>query len=248
MSGSKLSDASFRPDASLLPSPPTLGDQPLGLTVHAIPALGQAVDAVNVLQRTARGRWRMLMVMLVCAAPVVASYFAYYVIRPQGQSSYGELINPQRGIPEWPVVDLAGNSKSVQSLKGQWLLIAVAGGACDAACEQRLYLQRQLRESLGKGKDRLDWVWFINDAAPVKPALLPGLQQAAVLRADPAELSSWLVPANGRALEDHLYVVDPMGNWMMRFPADLGAATVARSKRDLERLLRASAPWDTAGR
>jgi hypothetical protein len=30
----------------------------------------------------------------------------------------------------------------------------VAGGACDADCQKHLYLQRQLRESLGKDKDR----------------------------------------------------------------------------------------------
>jgi hypothetical protein len=39
-----------------------------------------------------------------------------------------------------------------------------------------------------------------------------------------------------------------MGNWMMRFPAALDAAGAAKAKRDLERLLRASASWDTAGR
>jgi hypothetical protein len=45
-----------------------------------------------------------------------------------------------------------------------------------------------------------------------------------------------------------LYVVDPIGNWMMRFPAGMDRATASRAKRDLERLLRASAFWDKAGR
>ena len=55
-------------------------------------------------------------------------------------------------------------------------------------------------------------------------------------------------PAPGRALQDHLYVVDPQGNWMMRFPPGLDAAAAAKAKRDLERLMRASASWDEAGR
>jgi hypothetical protein len=50
------------------------------------------------------------------------------------------------------------------------------------------------------------------------------------------------------ALEDHLYVVDPLGNWMMRFPARIGVDKAPKAKRDMERLLRASAFWDTPGR
>jgi hypothetical protein len=66
-----------------------------------------------------------------------------------------------------------------------------------------------------------------------------------VLRVPADALAAWLAPAPGRALEDHVYVVDPMGEWMMRAPVN---ADPARLKRDLERLLRASASWDRAGR
>lgn len=69
-----------------------------------------------------------------------------------------------------------------------------------------------------------------------------------MLRIPLAELSKWIEPAPGKALQNHLYVVDPMGNWMMRFPPDMDNAGAARAKRDLERLLRASASWDQAGR
>ncbi len=68
---------------------------------------------------------------------------------------------------------------------------------------------------------------------------------ATVLHVDAAQLATWLQPAAGHQLADHLYVVDPIGNWMMRFPAD---ADPAKVKRDLDRLLRASAFWDTEGR
>jgi hypothetical protein len=58
-------------------------------------------------------------------------------------------------------------------------------------------------------------------------------------------LANWLAPAPGQRLEDHLFVVDPIGNWMMRFPAQADPKQV---KRDLDRLLRASQFWDKAGR
>ncbi|MBI2772734.1 MAG: hypothetical protein HYX47_24165 [Burkholderiales bacterium] len=237
MSGSNLSPPAENPGAH---------DQPLGLTVHSLPAPGDAMDAQA--RRTVRGRLRMLAVFAVCAAPVIASYLTYYVIRPEGRRNYGELVDPQRPIPELGAATPEGKPVALRSLKGQWLLVSVAGGACDPACERHLYLQRQLRESLGKDKDRMDWVWLVADTQPVRPALLPALQQATLLRVDGAQLAQWLAPAPGQQLADHLYLVDPLGNWMMRFPAALDTSGAPRAKRDLERLMRASASWDTPGR
>ena len=220
-------------------------DQPLGLTVHTLPSPGEAGEKV---QRTLQGRWRLLGLLAVCAAPVIASYFTYYVWRPEGRRNYGELVEPQRPLPAVTATALDGKSASLVALKGQWLLISVAPGSCDAACEKHLYLQRQLREGLGKEKDRMDWVWLVPDDTPVRPALLPALSQATVLRVGAGQLAGWLQPAAGHRLEEHLYLVDPLGNLMMRFPASLDKSSAAQAKRDLDRLMRASAGWDKPGR
>lgn len=198
------------------------------------------------------GRVRMLLVMLVCAAPVIASYLSYFVIKPEGRSNYGSLIAPTRSMP---ALDLAhalatvdGKTLASASLKGQWLLLVVAPSSCDAACEKRLYMQRQLREMLGREKDRLDKIWLVTDAGAIASPLAAAMSSAPatqVLRADRAALAAWLQPEPGHALEDHLYLVDPMGEWMMRMPAQ---ADPVRVKRDLERLLRASSSWDRPGR
>src|SRR5450830_1053787 len=236
MSGFKLLDDSSSfgaPDASPRERAHP-GDQPLGLTVHSLPSLAGALD-VNA-QRTRSGRWKMMAVFFVCAAPVLASYLTYYLVRPEGRRNFGELIEPQRPLPDQATQSLAGQLGNLQALKGQWLLVSVAGGACDATCSRHLYLQRQMREGLGKDKDRIDWVWLIPDEAPVADSLRPGLKDATVLRVSPAGLSAWLTPANGHQLADHLYVVDPMGNWMMRFPAQLEVASAAKARRALERL------------
>lgn len=213
------------------------------MTVHSLP--GQPPDADT---RTKTGRLKMLALALVCAAPVIASYLTYYVIKPESRRNYGELIEPQRPIPLIAGATLEGKPFALPALQGQWLLVSVAGGACDAACENHLYLQRQLREGLGKEKDRLDRVWLVNDATPVRDALKPALAQATVLRVDPQQLTQWLQPAPGQKLEDHLYVVDPLGHWMMRFPAGIDKSNASRVKRDLDRLMRASVGWDRAGR
>ena len=197
---------------------------------------------------TRSGRWKMIFVLLVCASPVVASYFAYYVIRPEGRRNFGELINPQRPLPAMATQTLDGKAGQLTALKDQWLLLSGAGGDCDTRCEQNLYFQRQLRESLGREKERLDRVWLVDDDIPVRPALLPALAAATVLRVSPGALAQWLEPAADKRLEDHLYLVDPLGNLMMRFPADMDAEAGAKAKRDLDRLLRASSSWDKEGR
>ena len=220
-------------------------DEPLGLTVHSLPLPQEAVASDS--RRTRVGRLKMLAVLAICAAPVVASYLTYYVIRPEGRRNYGELVE-QRQLPPIAATALDGSSVVLRSLRGQWLLVSVSGGECGAACERHLYLQRQLRESLGKDKDRVDWVWLVTDGKPVREALRPALGQATVLRVDPAPLAQWLTPAPGRSLADHLYLVDPMGNWMMRFTAELELSTASKARLDLERLLRASAGWDQPGR
>jgi len=222
-------------------------DEPLGLTVHSLPNL-QGAAAGDVVQRTVAGRWKMFAVLLVCAAPVIASYLTYYFVRPEARRIYGELVDPQRPLPNLPALDLAGETRNLLSLKGQWLLVSVSGGSCADICQRHLYLQRQLREGLGKEKDRMDRVWLVDDSVAVAATLLPALRGSTVLRVDAQALAQWLVPSDNRALAEHLYLVDPLGNWMMRFPAAMDAADSARAKRDLERVLRASASWDAAGR
>ena len=218
----------------------------VSLAVHSLPAPALADD---VSRRTATGRWKMLLVLAVCAAPVVASYLTYFVIRPEGRSNYSELIVPTQPLPaELPLVDLAGHAVAAESLKGQWLLVVVAGGACDAVCERYLWVQRQLRETLGREKDRLDKVWLIPDAATPRPATLQAIStntQATLLRVPAGALAAWLRPATGQAIQAHMYVVDPLGRWMMRVPPD---PEPAKLKRDIEKLLRASANWDKPGR
>jgi len=215
------------------------------MTVHSLPLA--VVDERA--RRTWSGRLQMAVILLVCAAPVIASYLAVYVVRPHvGEAVYGDLIQPSVGLPNANGVDLQGRSVALRSLKGQWLLVTVGASTCDAACEQRLFVQRQLREMLGRERERVDKVWLVTDDAPLAPALQLALTSGVpvqVLRVAKADVQAWLKPAGGHALEEHLYVVDPMGEWMMRMPVSPDPAKV---KRDLDRLLRASASWDTPGR
>ena len=235
MSGSSSSN----PDASAA--------EPLQMAVHAMPRLDLAAAASA--RRSGRGRWHLLLILLACAAPVVASYVTYYVIRPDGRSNYAALIDPLREMPAaLPLTDLNGTPVDARSLRGQWLLVAVGKGDCNTDCEKRLFAQRQLREMTGKERERVDKLWLVIDNAPVKSELRAALAAApatAVLRVSATDLARWLAPAPGESLESHLYLIDPLGRWMMRAPPQLEPM---KFKRDIDRVLRASSSWDTAGR
>lgn len=229
---------------SFVPSASTVEGDPVALTVHSQPS----PVAVAAGPRTRAGRLRMLLVMAICAAPVVASYFTFYVIKPHGHA-YSDLITPTRDIPaDLSLTDLKGQPVRAESLKGQWLLTLVQPGACDLACDHMLFMQRQLREMLGKERDKVDKVWLIPDDQPLPAGLAKAVNDApavTVLRVPAQQLQAWLQAAPGHQLNEHLFLIDPMGRWMMRTPAQPDPIAV---KKDLERLLRASASWDQPGR
>ena len=226
-------------------------DQPLSMSVHELPDVIHQGEFIE-----KRGsRWVMWMVLMVCAAPVLMSYLTYYVIRPQARSVQGELIEPARSLPDINAIQEDASQLNLLSLKGQWLLISVDSGSCDQACQDRLYIQRQLIVSLGKERERVDWVWMVKDHAPIAQEIKPALVQARILRVPQTALRSWLLnESEGQEkkeadrLEDYFYLVDPMGQLMERFKAGQGRESALRVKKDMDRLLRASSAWDKAGR
>ena len=223
---------------------PLRSDEVLGLAVHSLPTPGDAAGSAL------SGRLKLLAILLACSLPVLVAYFVFYVVRPQGEAGFGELITPVRPVPQVQATGLDGAKVPLPSLKAQWLLVKVDGGACVQDCQKQLTVLRQFRLMLGKDMDRMDWLWLINDQAPVDPRLAASLKHdsATVLRVDADTLNTWLPAPAGKPQQDFIYVVDPMGNTMMRFPSRLDSAAAAKAKRDMEHLLRASLPWDPAGR
>lgn len=219
-------------------------DEVLGLAVHALPTPGGAAGSVLT------GRLKLLGILLACTLPVLVAYFVFYVVRPQGEASFGELITPVHPMPEVRATRLDGATVALPTLKAQWLLVKVDGGACVQDCQKQLTVLRQFRLMLGKDMDRMDWLWLINDPSAVDPKLAELLKRdnATVLRVDAGSLQAWLPAPEGKRQQDFIYVVDPMGNTMMRFPSRLDSAAAAKARRDMEHLLRASLAWDAPGR
>ncbi|MGN6388611.1 MAG: SCO family protein [Burkholderiaceae bacterium] len=189
--------------------------------------------------RQRSGRWKLFAVLAVCAAPMIASYLAYYVIKPEGRTNYGALIDPRaHPIPEALTGrTLDGKPASLQDFHGKWILLQVGSGDCDAACQKKLFAMRQLRLIQGREMDRIERVWLITDDQPIDTLLLREYDGTRFVRVDPTTVRAWLPADAGTRPSDHLYMIDPLGNLMMRFPKD---ADPNRVKKDIARLLRAS--------
>jgi peroxiredoxin len=196
----------------------------------------------------ARGRWKLLAVLAVCAAPLIASYFTYYVIKPKGgQTNYGALIDPRAyPIPAMASTTLDGKPARLEDYKGKWIMLKVGPSDCAADCQDQLFAMRQLRTMQGKEADRIERVWMITDDQPLETMLLRVNDGTHMLRAPAAVLEKWL-PLEGGAADrasEHVYLIDPLGNLMMRFPKGAVSSDVEKVKRvhkDIAKLLKASA-------
>jgi hypothetical protein len=163
-------------------------------------------------------RNKLLLIGAVCLAPLVLGTLAWYFKLDVGApGNYGELLPPR---------PLSG--PPFDRLRGKWLLIAVDGASCDAWCERKLYYLRQLRKALGKDMDRVERLWLLTDDARPRAELLQAIDGTLIERAPKMDAFP------GKPV-DHLYVVDPFGNLMMRYPRD---PDPSRMLKDLQRLMK----------
>jgi cytochrome oxidase Cu insertion factor (SCO1/SenC/PrrC family) len=178
-------------------------------------------------------RAKLLLVAAGFALPIAASYLAYYYSRPEPSANYGELLLPPATITGHPFTRLEGGAWHFSDLRGRWIVAMSDSGDCPAACIAKLTTLRQVQLALGRNASRVARVFVVDDLKrPDAAALRPF--EGTVVALTPTGLHLPPGAANDRA---HVYLVDPNGNVMMRWPAD---AHRKRMLRDLERLLKAS--------
>ena len=198
------------------------------------------VDASAINARTRRGRIQMLLLLLACASPVLASYFAYYVIKPEGgKTNFGTLVYPAQEF----------NAAWLDTpLQGKWtLLVARPAGEChikDEKCIEALFLMRQTRVAMGRESGRLQLIWVNTDGKPVDPEVLKiydektaGLK-VLTLPSDPkqrADFEAWL---NKEGVGQEIQLIDPSPAKMMYFPVTNSPKEFSSMKKDLEKLLK----------
>ncbi len=186
-------------------------------------------------------RRMLLLIGGVSLAPFIGSLLLYWFWTPTHFTNYGEL------LPVTPLEDVTVPAKDsapfrVADLRGKWVFVMADAGACDDNCRAKLYLMRQIRLTQGKDQDRIERLWLVTDGRAPAADLVGEYEGTRIVLAADDALTRRL-PATG-TVADHVYIVDPFGNLMMRFPRN---PDLTKVKRDVSKLMKASAGWKQKG-
>ena len=183
-------------------------------------------------------RVKLLLLAALFFAPVVGAFVLYFYLPqyiPSGRLNYGTLVSPARAVPDLALADAAG-APVAGALRDKWSLVYLAGADCADACQARLALTRQVRLALNQNRGRVQRVYIAPSAAAAaraREALAAGHPDLVIL----AEAEPRAAAFFGAADPDALYLVDPLGNWLMTYA---GVVEHKGLHRDLKKLLRVS--------
>ena len=170
-----------------------------------------------------RGRLKLLALAGVFSLPVLLGWIAFlFDWVPGATGNYGELVAPRKL-----------DSAALESLRGKWVLLTFDAPECDAYCERKLYFMRQVRRAQGKEQLGVERVWILTGSGAPKAELLAAIDDTRVLPPQGQRLLAQVPFAVSPA--DHIYIVDPQGFLMMRYPRE---PDPSRMLRDLQRLLK----------
>jgi hypothetical protein len=184
----------------------------------------------------------LLLLGAISVAPFVGSLLLYYFWKPQAFTNYGELIAvaPLAGVT---ISARDGKPFRFDDLRGNWIFLMTDAGNCDDYCQSKLYVMRQIRLTQGKDRERIERVWLIPDGVRPPPAIEVEYQGTRPILLATGDILARL-PASGSP-RDHIYIIDPFGNLMMRFPRNVDPQ---RMKNDINKLMKISGGWIQTGK
>jgi len=196
-------------------------------------------------QGAVRSRWTLVGVGFLFVLPVLLAWAAFQTQDlwwSGATGNYGELITPARPVQLVGLKDFDREPVDGSLLRGRWTLVILAAELGDASCRQSLYTTRQVRAALEKDQGRVQRLLVLeklpastvrNELGRIDPGLIvtiaPGESLARIRR----ELS----PGSGSVEEGSVYLIDPLGNLMMRYPVGADGKLMLK---DLRRLLKVS--------
>lgn len=174
------------------------------------------------------------LVVLIFVLPVLLAYVVYFVFpsAPGDRTNRGELLVPAQPLPELVLADRQGQTL----FHNQWTLLVVAPQGCAQVCQQRLQAMSKIRALLREDRRRVQQVLVTSDTSNQRQIL----EQYPVVRvhAGGEVLTAFFSRAGAQAVGPGvIYLIDPLGNWVLYYPADRDAAA---AYKDLQRLLKLS--------
>lgn len=192
------------------------------------------------------GRRKLLLLALVFLGPLAGAYALYYLSdwRPSGTVNKGHLLNPALPLPKLALRTADGAPVAADALKRSWTLLYVGSSNCAEVCRKALYNARQVHTALGKEAHRVQGVYIATDAAalgPLQEFLQAEHQGLKLWTAELAARLELMVFFGGADMDPeapgNIYVIDPLGNWVMYYLANDPPKGMLK---DLKKLLRVS--------
>ena len=194
-----------------------------------------------------KGRGQFLLLLVVFLGPLLVASLVYWQagawVRGAAGGHHGELLDPARPLSSLPLQTADGVDMGVKDLKGNWTLVYVGSPACPEGCRQALYRMRQAHKAQGRNIGRVRRLYMTQGA-------LPARSSRRFLKAEHPHLTVARPRPEGEALARFrvagaadmeaprgIYVVDPNGNLVLRYPQSAPAEGLLK---DLETLLKHS--------
>lgn len=180
-------------------------------------------------------RIKFIALILLLLTPVVASVILHNIkFRPESTVNYGELLE---------VKAIHGQAHEIEhntifrekQLHGKWSFIMIDSGNCEEYCQKKLYQMRQIRLTQNTEKDRINRIWIIDDQAMPTQEIKNEFKGTVLLTINDDQFLDQFPAAS--TTRDHIYLIDPMGNLMMRYPRDANPSKIAN---DIKLLLKLS--------
>lgn len=189
-------------------------------------------------------RWVFVMLMLLFVLPVVLATLLYLTgWRPSSIGNHGELIQPARQVEGVALQTLDGQPAHFSELRGKWLMVHFGSSSCPDECMKSVYYMRQVHAAQAKEIGRVQRVFIAIDtgeAEKLKTKLVdyPEMRLwTGGKKALTEVLQSFGIDAGQSAEQQGVYLVDPLGNVIMRYPPGTDPGGMLK---DLTRLLKYS--------
>lgn len=196
----------------------------------------------NPIANSKRNPYTVWFVVIAFIAPVVLAYIMFFFVDVKSFVNHGEILNPIVHIASFKLKDENNEIIPQDDLTYKWRLISFVGKDCDEQCESRLFDTRQIHTLLAKDQHRLMRM-FVH-LEPAGDSLIKLIEQTHpnVIHVNgDADTIIDALGANVREgagiMNNETYIMDPMGNVMMRFTQDQPNKEFLY---DLKKLLKAS--------
>lgn len=172
-----------------------------------------------------KSRLSLYALLAVLLVPFVAAYVMVAMdYTPSKTTNHGEFLSEKININQF---DFKHKGEAIP-LQGNWrVLTVIQDEQCKQVCQDSLMHTFNLIGSLGKNKERIGSLYFV----PHEVEQNPNVRQQKQFQRVTAEKSQI------ESLEQGIYIIDPMGMFVMQFPA---TGEHVGLLKDLKKLLRYS--------